>query len=73
MINLKEHMDLFNIVQEEYKKYCSKQICCNDCKLYRNTGDKMDCFKKFYTMNIANFEEIYNFRSNKKSSEVSRF
>lgn len=65
MLNLKEHIDLFNIAQEEYKKHCAKQIFCNDCKLYSNTDDKSDCFKKFYTTNIAKFEEIYILRNTK--------
>lgn len=65
MINLKEHIDILNIAKTEFKKHCKTQVFCNSCNLYNNSNDTVDCFHKFYTLNLCKFENIYLNYNNK--------
>lgn len=48
MNTLKQQQLFFNTIKEEYKYNCIKQVFCGKCKYNTASGDRLDCFEKFY-------------------------
>ena len=48
MSNLKEHQNFFSSVKDEFKANCIKQGFCCRCKYKTISGDRLDCFERFY-------------------------
>lgn len=48
MNTLKQQQLFFNTIKEEYKYNCIKQGFCGKCKYNTASGDRLDCFEKFY-------------------------
>ena len=63
-----ESLKIFKLIKERYKQHCIHQFICNTCKYNCRTGDRVDCFEKFYAHSYADVKDEL---STEKSKTIS--
>lgn len=58
-----ESIKIFSKVKNQFKEHCTTQFFCGKCAYNMKTGNKIDCFEKFYVLNFSKIAD--NIDSNK--------